>query len=103
MPLDTFAYEWLTKLKVNSWSIEVNEHAASYRTVTQWLDENPTWFEHTPAPLLAEMKQAETICRLQIYPDTPVGFLCWYGPTLDSVITQARAYELEWNPALRQS
>jgi hypothetical protein len=85
-------YEWLSRLKANSWSIEVNEHACNYVTAKQWIEEYcPENFSDTPPELVEGMKNANTIVRLQIYPNTPVGFNWWCGPTLDSAIEQAMA------------
>ena|ERR1700739_2341750 len=85
-------YTWLAMLKANSWSVEVNEHACNYVTATQWIEDYcPENFTNTPKNLIDAMKETNTIVRLQIYPNTPIGFSCWYGPTLDSVVNQARA------------
>jgi hypothetical protein len=85
-------YEFLARLKANSWSIECNEHACNYVSATTWIETYvPDHFKDTPAGLIEGMKASNTIFRLQIYPNTPIGFDFWYGPTLDSVIEQARA------------
>jgi hypothetical protein len=85
-------YEWLAMLKANSWSVEVNENACNYCTAKQWIEEySPDLFTDVPADLIEAMKATNTIVRLQIYPNTPVGFNWWCGPTLDSVVNQARA------------
>ena len=88
-------YEYLARLTANSWSIEHNEHASSYVTAAKWIDMNSDMFDDTPPELLAGMRERNTIYRLQIYPDTPVGFNWYCGPTLDSVIEQARAGDLK--------
>jgi hypothetical protein len=87
-------YEWLAAQKPNALHLERNgENACNYRTAREWIEEdNPEWFADTPPALLEEMKATDTIWSLQIYPDTPVGFLKWYGPTLDSVIERARSH-----------
>ena len=83
-------YEWLARLKPNSWSIEMNEHACNYCTAKQWIEEYcPDLFEGVPPGLIEGMKASNTIYSLQIYPVTPIGFNVWRGPTLDSVIEQA--------------
>lgn len=85
-------YEWLARLKPNSLSVELNEHACNYVTAKQWIEEHCAEdFVEVPPDLVEAMKASNTIWRLQIYPNTPVGFNFWYGPTLDSVIEQARA------------
>ena len=85
-------YEWLARLRPNSLLLELNEHACNYVTANEWIDSySPDEFKDVPAPLIAGMKATNTIWRLQIYPNTPVGCDVWYGPTLDSVIEQARA------------
>ena len=86
-------YEWLASQKPNSLHLARNgDHACNYRTAKEWIEEDaPEWFEHTPVELIEAMKETNTIWSLQIYPDTPIGSYCWYGPTLHSVIEQARA------------
>lgn len=84
-------------LKPNSFILEMNEHACNYVTAKVWIEEYGSadeWAD-VPADLIEGMKASNTIYRLQIYPNTPVGFNSWYGPTLDSVIEQARAEEAE--------
>ena len=88
-------YEWLARLKANSWSIEVNEHACNYVTATEWIEEFGQDWSDVPEDLITGMKASNTIYRLQIYPNTPIGFNRWYGPTLDSVIEQARTADQE--------
>lgn len=86
-------YEWLSQLRPNSWSIEMNEHACNYVDAKKWIEQYNLHdqFNDTPPELIEQMKNTNTIYRLQIYPNTPNGFNFWYGPTLDSVIEQARA------------
>lgn len=83
-------YEWLCSLNPCSFSIERNEHACSYVTARQWIEDfGDDWSDVSEIEIEA-MKATNTIYRLQIYTDTPVGFNVWYGATLDSVINQAR-------------
>jgi len=85
-------YEFLARLKPNSWSISMNEHACNYVTAKEWIEARaPDLFDDVPVALLEGMKASNTIFRLQIYPSTPIGFNWWCGPTLDSVVDQARA------------
>jgi len=84
-------YEWLAQLKCNSLSVHRNDQAANYLTAAQEIEQEPEHFFDTPPALIEEMKATNTIWWLQIYPNTPIGFSAWYGPTLDSVIEQARA------------
>lgn len=86
-------YAWLASQNPCSLSIEMNEHACNYVTAKEWIEEHTgqdEWSQIAP-DLLQSMKDTNTIWRLQIYPNTPVGFNVWFGPTLDSVIEQARA------------
>lgn len=86
-------YTWIISQKVNSLHISYNDHAANYVDAKTWIEQyQPDWFKDTPAALLKAMKQTNSIWALQVYPDTPVGFYVWHGPTLDSVIEQARAW-----------
>jgi hypothetical protein len=86
-------YEWLAAQTPNSLHLERNgDHACNYRSARQWIEEDqPEWFADTAPELVEAMKATDTIWSLQIYPNTPIGFNKWYGPTLDSVIDQARA------------
>lgn len=86
-------YEWLARLNANSVHLTHNDHACNYMTAKQWIEEyQPDWFTETPPALVEGMKNADSIWCLQIYPDTPIGSYAWYGPTLDSVIEQARDF-----------
>jgi len=41
--------------------------------------------------LIQDMKDANTIWSVQIYPDTPIGSYTWYGASLDVAIDAAIA------------
>lgn len=84
-------YEWLQTHRCNSLHITLNDHAANYVTAKEWIEEyEPDDFRNLATELVQQMKDTNTIWRLQIYPITPNGFNVWHGPTLDSVINQAR-------------
>ena len=87
-------YEWLASQKTNSLHLTYNDHACNYVTAKEWIEDhscNVGDFKDTPSELIQQMKDTNTIWRLQIYPRTPSGFYLWYGPTMDSVIEQARS------------
>jgi hypothetical protein len=87
-------YTWLAAQKPNSLHLSYNDHASNYVSVKVWIEEYvPDWFEDTPADLLEQMKQTGSIWQLMIYPNTPIGSYSWYGPTLESVIDQAMAWD----------
>lgn len=84
-------YEWLSNLKCNSMNLSRDEsHSMNYTTATDWIENiMPDQFADVPPELLEAMKATNTIWQLQVYPDTPVGFYVWFGPTLNSVVDQA--------------
>lgn len=83
-------YRWLRDNKCNSMHLTRNgDHACNYMTASQWIDENPDWFDGTSKEELEKMKETNTIWDLQIYPNTPVGFNVWRAATLDAAIRAA--------------
>jgi hypothetical protein len=58
-------------------------------TAADWIDERPDDFEDCSPEDIEAMKATNTIWSLQIYPNTPIGFIVWYGPTMESVVKQA--------------
>ena len=86
-------YEFLARLKPNSWSLACNDHACNYCTAAEWIERiGPAdMFDDVPPELLEGMKRANSIYSLQVYTDTPIGSYMWFGPTMDSVIEQAMA------------
>lgn len=82
-------YRWLCELECCSWSLEKNEHASNYITADAWIESSPELFDGVGAAEQLAMIETNTIWRLQIYPDTPIGFYTWFGATMDSVITAA--------------
>lgn len=85
-------YEWLATFKANCLHLARNDdNACNYTTAKEWIEKyKPEDFKDTSPDLIQQMKDTNTIWRLQIYPRTPNGFYFWFGPTLDSVIEQAR-------------
>ncbi len=87
-------WQWLATLKCHSFSLERDEHKASYMTATQWIEDCLTDRFASLAPEMPEgelqkMRDTDTIWALQIYPHTPIGFNVWYGATAESVIDAA--------------
>lgn len=92
---DAERYRWLRDKACNSLSVSRDDdHACNYVTAKEWIESlSPEEFsgcEHSEAE---RMKESNTIWKLQIYPDTPIGFYVWYGATLDYVIDAAIAGE----------
>lgn len=85
-------YEWLTQLKCVSLSLELNGHAASRMTAAEAIDMGSYGVSMmlVPIALIMQMRTDNVIWRLQIYPRTPITSYSWFGPTIDSVIRQAR-------------
>lgn len=83
--------EWFAKIDPCHWVLTYNEHAMNYSTVVVEIESNLDDYASTPAHLLSEMRATNRAYRLQIYPLFPVGSHVFHGPTLASVIEQARA------------
>jgi hypothetical protein len=89
---DAARHRWLRNLQCNSLHLERNAgHACNYMTAAEWIDSENEDFMHCSADDVEAMKATNTIWALQIYPDTPIGFYRWFGPTAESVIDAAIA------------
>ncbi len=67
-------------------NLDVNEHRNYYESVKERLEN----FDDEIEPTLREgMILADTMYRLQFYPDTPVGFYVVYGLTLEACLQRA--------------
>jgi hypothetical protein len=58
-------------------------------TASEWIDDNADWYVDDNPEEVQRMRDTNTIWRLQVYPNTPVGFNVWNGSTLDSAIDAA--------------
>lgn len=56
-------------------SFDCNGHRGSYLTVAQELEQEPGRYSDMGAELKAECLAKDALCTLQIYPNTPVGFV----------------------------
>ncbi len=70
--------------------IERNVHAIYYHDAAYEISGNPDWFDECTPEQVAQMKAANTIWSIQMYPNTPVGFNNWCAATLDEAIDAAR-------------
>lgn len=97
---DSERLQWLANLKANSIHLERDgDHACNYMTAAQWIEECPEDYEDCPPESVAAMKATNTIWRLQIYPNAPVGFKVWFGATAAEAIDAAmRGYAAEVTP-----
>lgn len=87
---DAGRYRWLKDLKCNSLHLERDgDHACNYMTASEWIDTQPEWFVDDDPIEVEKMRQTGTIWKLQIYPNTPVGFNVWNASTLDAAIDAA--------------
>lgn len=84
-------FAWLASVDCNSLTLgRDDDHACNYRTAKEWIEEDsPDNFEDCSPEDIEAMKATNTIWKLQIYPNTPIGFVIWYGPTMESVVGQA--------------
>lgn len=88
---DAERYQWITTLKCNSLTLSRNDdHACNYMTASDWIDEHPDWYVDDDPGEVVLMRVTNTIWRLQIYPNTPVGFNVWNASTADAAIDAAR-------------
>ena len=83
--------DFLSKSRFNELILSCNESTSSnYCTAQEWIEEHdPESFEECSPEEIQAMKDTNTIWRLQIYPDTPIGFYVWYGATMESVVDAA--------------
>lgn len=89
---DEARFKWLAAVKCSSFTLSRNDdHACNYMTAKQWIDMYQDEFKDVGPDELQAMRDGDTIWRLQIYPDTPVGFYVWFGATAQSVIDRAMA------------
>ena len=87
---DAARYRWLRDLRCNSVSVSRDDdHACNYMTASEWIDNNADWYVDDNPEEVQRMRDTNTIWRLQVYPNTPVGFNAWNGSTLDSAIDAA--------------
>lgn len=93
---DAERYRWLRDQKPNSLNLGRNsDHSSNYMKASEWIEQNPEWFDGTPEADLAAMADTDTIWQLQIYPNTPVGFNVFCRATLDDLIDSAMSEESE--------
>jgi hypothetical protein len=89
---DAALFRWLHDLKCSELILTRNgDHACNYMTAAQWIDDNPEDFEDCDPAEVERMRATNTIWRLQVYPDTPIGFLVWHGSTPEAAIDAAMA------------
>ena len=85
-------YAWLGSLKCNSLSVtRDDDHACNYMTAAEWIDNSAKDFLHDDPEEVERMKDTNTIWRLQVYPNTPVGFWVIHASTLDAALDAAMA------------
>jgi hypothetical protein len=83
-------YRWLRDVACNQLYVTRDgDHACNYMTAADWIDEHPEDFVDCDAAEVQRMKDANTIWRVQIYPNTPVGFSFYCAATLDAAIDAA--------------
>jgi hypothetical protein len=84
-------YEKLIRIKCNSFSLSKNDdHLPNYLTAKDWIEKYEfDDFKDVDQSEIIKMIDSNTIWKLQIYPDTPIGFYMYYGATCEYVIKQA--------------
>lgn len=94
MRKDAARYRWLRDAKPCQLILTRNDdHACNYMTAAEWIDRgmDVREVELTPPNELERMRATNTIWKMQIYPNTPIGFHLWYRATLDAAIDAAMA------------
>lgn len=71
-------------------SLNCNGHRGSCLTAAQELEQNANWYADMNDGLEAECAAKNALCTLQIYPNTPVGFVCFQH--WDPEVCVERAY-----------
>jgi hypothetical protein len=89
-------YEKLIGIKCNSFSLSKNDdHLPNYLTAKDWIEKYEfDDFKDVDQSEIIKMIDSNTIWKLQIYPDTPIGFYMYYGATCEYVIKQAAKMEI---------
>lgn len=90
---DAAKYRWLRDSKFNALYLTRNEdHSTNYVTAKEWIERySPESFARDDQDEVQAMKDSDTIWRVQIYPDTPIGSYSWHGATIDSALGAAIA------------
>lgn len=70
--------------------VDVNDHRSCYETPEELVEGDGRYGDMTPDEI-AQASAAGTIALVQVYPDTPVGFVSFAHADLDVAI--GRAYE----------
>lgn len=87
---DAARYRWLRDHACNSLNLTRDgDHACNYLSAAEWIDSCPEDFQDDAPEEVERMKAANTIWRLQVYPNTPIGFWALHGSTLDAVVDAA--------------
>ena len=88
---DAARYRWLRDSTFNQICLSRNgDHACNYVSAKEWIEEcSPEWFDGEPVEEVEKMKASGTIWKLQIYPNTPIGFYVLNRSTLDNAIDAA--------------
>lgn len=77
----------------HSVSLEANQHRSYYRSVEQEIADDrldgDKRFRDTDPEVLEECARRNVLLELQIYPDTPVGFLVWYHYDPEALLSTA--------------
>ena len=85
---DTERLDWLEKNPHNNLVIFHNDHHSNYQDADAEIDGNDTYSDDPPE-VVQRMRELDSIWRLQVYPDTPIGFYAYNRPTLREAIDAA--------------
>lgn len=77
-------FKELVKLCKASVEISVNDHKDYYESVEQHIDEEDR--EDIEKEIFEEMIKRDTIVKVQVYPDTPIGFFVIYHYDIDKAV-----------------
>jgi hypothetical protein len=71
-------------------SITINEHKSSYMSVSEYFEHDLPSKDDVDDLVLKEMRERDTIIRVQFYPDTPIGFHVVFHYDVDEALKKAR-------------
>jgi hypothetical protein len=73
-------------------SVEGNEQRGGYLTAEQELENYPEMYSDMDPDVRAECIRQNVLVKLQLYPETPVGFLVWVHYDLEALLSEAYSW-----------
>ena len=73
--------------KTHFFTVDINDHRSCYQGVSEYIPEED--IEEISDEVFTKMIEKDTCIRLQVYPDTPIGFYVIYHYDFEKAIDQA--------------